>query len=114
MDRPEVIFLGHVPMGYVCPVCGALIPRIEKFGLVVRELLLRVAHPQHQGHTHGMTQTETPKVVTAPELAALTGYDVATICRWARSGHLPSLRKLPGLRGPWLFDAGVLDLIQPK
>lgn len=52
--------------------------------------------PQHH--------TRLPSIVTAPELAAYTGRDVSTICRWAKSGHLPALRKLPGLRGAWLFS----------
>lgn len=62
-----------------------------------------------------MAQDAPQVILTAPELARETGYDVATICRWAKSGHLPSIRKLPGVRGAWLFDPGVVrPLIQSK
>jgi predicted DNA-binding transcriptional regulator AlpA len=55
-----------------------------------------------------------PAVLTAPEVAAMTGYDISTICRWARSGHLPSIRKLNGIRGAWLFDASVVQRLEHK
>jgi excisionase family DNA binding protein len=45
--------------------------------------------------------------LTSPEVAEAVGVDVSTICRWARDGHLPYLRKLPGLRGAYLFDPSV-------
>jgi predicted DNA-binding transcriptional regulator AlpA len=57
---------------------------------------------------------ELPPILTAPELAALTGYDVSTICRWAKSGQVPAIRKLPGVRGPWLFDPSVRQQIEPR
>lgn len=44
----------------------------------------------------------------------MTGYDVSTICKWAKDGHLPVVRKLPGLRGAWLFEPEVLNLISAK
>lgn len=53
-------------------------------------------------HTCGMD------LLTTPELARETGYDISTICRWARRGDLPSVRKLPGVTGAWLFDAAVV------
>ena len=57
---------------------------------------------------------DVPTVLTAPEVARLTGYDVSTICRWAKSGALPVVRKLEGRRGPWLFPRHVLTLIRAK
>lgn len=41
----------------------------------------------------------------AKALAIRAGVDVATVCRWARAGLLPSLGKLEGPRGAWVFDA---------
>lgn len=52
--------------------------------------------------------------ITAPELARETGYDVATICRWARAGIIPVIRKLPGPRGAYLIDPRAVDLIHHK
>lgn len=65
------------------------------------------------GMTGHVKRTQPPPI-TAPELAALTGYDISTICRWARDGHIPTIRKLPGLRGAWLFDPGVQQMIASK
>ena len=55
-------------------------------------------------------------MLTGPEVAELTGYDISTICRWARAGTLGDavIRKTPGIRGTWLFWPAVLDLIHPK
>lgn len=30
MDRPEALFVGPVPVGYVCPDCGALVPIVDR------------------------------------------------------------------------------------
>jgi hypothetical protein len=54
---------------------------------------------------------ETP--LSASEVAAATGYDISTICRWARAGDIPA-GKLPGLRGAWLIDPSVLETIRQK
>jgi hypothetical protein len=51
------------------------------------------------------------EIGTAPELARYTGRSVSTICRQAKSGRLPSIRKLDGPRGPWLFNR---DAVLPK
>ena len=48
------------------------------------------------------------------EVAAMTGFDVSTICKWARDGHIPVIRKLPGMRGAYLFEPDVLHLIDAK
>ena len=47
-----------------------------------------------------------PKVPHIPtaEVARLLGVNVKTVTRWAADGTLPSAYKLPGLRGPYLFD----------
>lgn len=62
----------------------------------------------------GEQTTDVPTVLTAPEVARLTGYDVSTVCRWAKQGHVPVVRKLDGRRGPWLFPRHVLGLIRTK
>ena len=65
---------------------------------------------QPQEVPHGLTL---PPIVTASELAAFSGWDVTTICRRARTGRLPYLRKLEGVRGPYLFDRDtVLPLLE--
>lgn len=66
------------------------------------------------GSTLNDTPRGTPPVLTAPEVADLTGWDVSSICRWARIGIVPSIRKLPGAHGAWLFDPSVVELIRPK
>lgn len=53
-------------------------------------------------------------ILTAPEVAELTGYDVSTICRWAKHGNLRPIRKLPGPRGAYLFEPDVLRTIRVK
>lgn len=57
-----------------------------------------------------------PEVLTGPEVADLTGYDISTVCRWCRSGSLGAhvIRKTPGTRGTWLLRPSVLDAIQKK
>lgn len=48
-----------------------------------------------------------PKVLLIPtaEVAQILGANVKTVTRWASEGTLPYAQKLPGLRGPYLFDA---------
>ena len=51
-----------------------------------------------------------PKVRLIPtaEVAQILGANVKTVTRWASDGVLPYAQKLPGLRGPYLFDAAVV------
>jgi hypothetical protein len=65
----------------------------------------------HAVDVAGLT-ADVPTVLTAPEVARLTGKDVSTICRWAKAGKLPVIRKLDGLRGPWLFPRHVLTILR--
>jgi predicted DNA-binding transcriptional regulator AlpA len=51
------------------------------------------------------------RVLTAGEVAAETGYDLSTVCRWCRAGALPVVRKLPGRTGAWLLEPRAKDLI---
>ncbi len=51
------------------------------------------------------TTVDVPEVMTSPELSRLTGVSVATICRWARKGYLPTIRKARGRTGVWMFPA---------
>jgi hypothetical protein len=43
----------------------------------------------------------------------MTGYDISTICRWARRGDIDA-GKLPGLRGAWLIEPHSIATIRPK
>lgn len=49
--------------------------------------------------------------ITAREAAALLGCSVATVNRMAKDGRLPTVGKLPGLRGHNLFSRTVIQLI---
>lgn len=60
-----------------------------------------------------MPSTENATPLSASEVAKLTGYDISTICRWARRGDIPA-GKLPGLRGAWLIPSSTLQTIRPK
>lgn len=42
------------------------------------------------------------------EAAEILGVDRATVGRWAASGELPIIRRLPGPNGAILFDSGVI------
>ena len=52
-----------------------------------------------------------PKVLLIPtaEAVRILGVNVKTVTRWASDGVLPYAQKLPGLRGPYLFDAVVVE-----
>jgi predicted site-specific integrase-resolvase len=51
--------------------------------------------------------------LSASEVSRLTGYDISTVCRWARAGDIKA-DKLPGLRGAWLIPESQLGAIRPK
>lgn len=53
-------------------------------------------------------------VLTTAEVAAQTGWSVATINRWADSGVLPVAVKAPGLRGARMFRQSDVDKIEPR
>lgn len=52
-----------------------------------------------------------PKVSLIPtaEAVHILGVNVKTVTRWAADGTLPYAQKLPGLRGPYLFDAATVE-----
>ena len=52
-----------------------------------------------------------PKVPLIPtaEVAQILDANVKTVTRWASDGVLPYVQKLPGLRGPYLFDPAVVE-----
>ena len=45
-------------------------------------------------------------LLTTSEVADHLGVSVQTVSRWVAIGRLTPTRKLPGLRGPYLFDQG--------
>lgn len=47
-------------------------------------------------------------LISVTEAATILGVDPATVTRWAKSGKLPYLRKMPGKTGAFLFDAGAV------
>lgn len=48
--------------------------------------------------------------ITTAEVADRLGISARTVIRYAASGDLPTVGKLAGLRGPWLFDPDVVAL----
>ena len=51
----------------------------------------------------------TRTLLTTAEAAQRMGISIWTVSRRARAGKLPYVRKLPGIRGGYLFDPGALD-----
>lgn len=47
-------------------------------------------------------------VLNLSESAEILGVSIATAARWAESGKLPSIRKLPGRTGAWIFDSRIV------
>jgi excisionase family DNA binding protein len=50
-------------------------------------------------------------LLTTNEAARILGKSVSTVLRMADSGELPHARKMPGLRGGYLFDKAVVELV---
>jgi hypothetical protein len=48
-------------------------------------------------------------LLTTAQVADMTGWSVTSINRWALNGDLPSVRKLPGRTGPYLFDRQIVE-----
>ena len=48
-------------------------------------------------------------LLTTAEVAAMTGWSVTSINRWALRGDLPAERKLPGRTGSYLFRHSVVQ-----
>jgi hypothetical protein len=61
-----------------------------------------------------MPSTKNATPLSASEVSRITGYDISTICRWARAGDLKGTSKLPGLRGAWLIPESAIQTIRPK
>jgi hypothetical protein len=52
------------------------------------------------------------QLLTTAECALVVGISVQTISRWVAIGRLTPARKLPGLRGPYLFDPSDIDALR--
>lgn len=50
------------------------------------------------------------RIINVAEAAEILGVSIATVARWAESGKLPAIRKLPGRTGVWIFNAKVVRL----
>lgn len=53
-------------------------------------------------------QSDEEVIIYTAEAAEILAVDRATVTRWADSGKLPPIRKLPGKNGVYLFDAKVV------
>lgn len=47
-------------------------------------------------------------MIGVTETAAILGISPVTVTRWAKTGKLPYLRKLPGKTGAFVFDSAVV------
>lgn len=56
-----------------------------------------------------MHNTDTVPLMTSKEVCAALGIDRSTLTRWVQDGKVTPAQKLPGLRGAYLFERGVLD-----
>ena len=45
------------------------------------------------------------------EVCEILGIDRSTLSRWVAAGRIPAAQKLPGLRGPFLFDPADVERI---
>lgn len=50
------------------------------------------------------TDTTEPELIGADEASRALGIDRSTLTRWVAKGRLKPAHKVPGLRGPYLFD----------
>lgn len=48
--------------------------------------------------------------INSAEAARLLGVSATTLRRLVETGELPYIRKMPGLRGAYLFEPGVVKL----
>lgn len=46
----------------------------------------------------------TPDLISSADAAELLGIDRSTLSRWVQAGRLAPVLKMPGLRGPALYD----------
>lgn len=63
----------------------------------------------HMGNLPNMSQNET--LLTTSEVASALGISVQTVSRWVSIGRLEPVRKLPGLRGAFLFSPADIDAL---
>lgn len=49
-----------------------------------------------------------PALLTATEAGALLGMSSSTVRRRTEAGELPTIRRLPGPNGAWLYDRAVV------
>lgn len=50
--------------------------------------------------------------LTSAEVARTLGIDRSTLSRWVTAGRIKPVRKLPGLRGAFLFDPDDVEKIR--
>lgn len=58
-----------------------------------------------------MSQTTTPVIVTAAWTAKRLGRPLRTVTRHAKDGILPTIGKVDGPRGAYLFDRDAIEAI---
>ena len=58
----------------------------------------------------GSGATDVSTLITVADVAARLGVSRTTVHRYAASGDLPYVNKMPGIRGGYLFDPAVVAL----
>ncbi len=65
----------------------------------------------HLCHDAYMSQTTTPVIVSAAWTAKRLGQPLRTVTRHAKTGVIPTIGKVQGPRGAYLFDRDVIEAI---
>ena len=52
--------------------------------------------------------------LTSAEACKRLGIDRSTLSRWVASGRITPSLKMPGLRGPFLFDAAEVERVKAE
>ena len=62
-----------------------------------------------------MTQTPNPEsLMTSAEVCGELHIDRSTLSRWVSVGRIAAAHKLPGLRGPFLFDRTEVERVKQE
>lgn len=61
-----------------------------------------------------MTQTTPETLMTSAEVCDELHIDRSTLSRWVSVGRIVAAHKLPGIRGPFLFDRTEVDRVKEE
>lgn len=61
-----------------------------------------------------MTQTPSNALMTSAEVCDELHIDRSTLSRWVSLGRIVAAHKLPGIRGPFLFDRSEVERVKEE